>query len=147
MKINIWFFVRLLAWVLLAIVGPLVLILTQYDFFSATQTVSQKISGWGIIIIVIVFSGIYYVLSSVAKALPNPYLENVLMGILKVVLPLIIVYFLSGIIARNIDKIKLILMGSIIFQTLALFVNPLPEFIQNSKAYKLRNMIKEVDRE
>jgi hypothetical protein len=68
------------------------------------------------------------------------------MGTLKIVLPLIIIYFLSGIIARNIDKIKLILMGSIIFETFALFINPLPEFIQKSKAYKLRNMIKEVEK-
>lgn len=147
MKINKWFFIRLFVWVLFAIVGPLILILTQYDFFSATQTVSQKLSGWGIIIIIIIFSGVYYILSSVAKAMSNPYFENVLMGILKVVLPLIIVYFLSGIIARNIEKIKIILMGSIIFQSIALFINPLPEFIQTSKAYKLRNIIKEVDRE
>jgi hypothetical protein len=123
------FTLRLIGFVLVGIIGPLIIIYSQYQMFSPQVPNSVKVHGWGIIAAIILFSGIYYVITSLAQAFSNYGVRQIMSGVGKVIIPLVIAYLLAGTIAFNIDKIRIILLGILICQAIAIPLNPIPPII------------------
>jgi hypothetical protein len=130
---KILFTIRLFVWSVLTIGVPVFVILQQYAFFKEYQSFTLKVSGWGIIILLLFASFLIYILKTVADAINNPILKQTINGLVKITLPLAVIFLLTGIIVSNIDKIRIILLISLVSTTVALPINPLPEYLYNQK--------------
>ena len=124
-----WFAIRLVLFVLIGIVGPLVIIYSQYQMFSPRVPDSIKIHGWGIVALLILASGMYYVISSLAKAFSNYFIRQIMAGLGKIIIPMVLAYLIVNTIAANVDKIKIILLGSLICEIIAVPLNPIPPLL------------------
>lgn len=123
------FTLRLIGFILIGIIGPLLIIYSQYQMFSPRVPNSIKIHGWGIVAAIVLFGGLYYIISSLAQAFSNYAVRQIMSGISKIIVPLLIAYLLAGTIAANIDKIRIILLGSLICQAIAIPLNPIPPIL------------------
>jgi hypothetical protein len=130
---KIFFILRFLLWSILTIGVPTFIVLEQYAFFKQYQAFTLRISGWGIIILVIGAVFTFYILKTLADAINNPILKQTLNGVIKITLPLLVVFLLTGIIVNNIDKIRIILLLSLVSTGIAIPINPLPEYLYNQK--------------
>jgi hypothetical protein len=136
---KIFFILRFLLWSILTIGVPTFIVLEQYAFFKQYQSFTLRISGWGIIILVIGAAFTFYILKTLADAINNPVLKQTLNGITKITLPLLIVFLLTGIIVNNIDKIRVILWVSLISTGIGIPINPLPQYLHNQKKKRGEN--------
>jgi len=137
---KIFFILRFLLWSILTIGVPTFIVLEQYAFFKQYQSFTLKVSGWGIIVLVLGSLFVFYILKTITDAINNPVLKQTLNGIIKITLPLLVVFLLTGIIVNNIDKIRIILWVSLISTAIGIPINPLPEYLYNQK--KKRGEIK-----
>jgi hypothetical protein len=137
---KIFFILRFLLWTILTIGVPTFIILEQYSFFKEYQSFTLKISGWGTIVLILGSLFTFYILKTLADAINNPVLKQTLNGIIKITLPLSIIFLLTGIIVNNIDKIRIILWVSLISTGIGIPINPLPQYLYNQK--KKRGEIK-----
>ena len=124
-----WFAIRLVLFVLIGIVGPLAIIYSQYQMFSPRVPDSIKIHGWGIVALLIFAGGMYYVIISLSKAFSNYFIRQIMSGFSKIVLPILLAYLIVNTIAANVDKVKVILIGSLLCEIIAVPLNPIPPLI------------------
>jgi hypothetical protein len=124
-----WFTIRLILFVLIGIVGPLAIIYSQYQMFSPRVPDSIKIHGWGIVALLVLAFGTYYVIGSLAKAFSNYFIRQIMAGLSKIIVPILLAYLLVNAVAANVDKIKIILLGSLLCEIIALPLNPIPPLI------------------
>jgi uncharacterized membrane protein HdeD (DUF308 family) len=138
---RFWFWTRFSVWFLLSVITPSAIIITQYEIFSE-RTSTTKITGMGLIALIALGGGVFYIIKSLSDASHNPWINGMMEGLIKVILPLLGVYLLTGIIAYNLDKIRIILVVSLLAEGLALPINPLPEYVaEQKKKRKLQETI------
>jgi hypothetical protein len=129
---RFWFWSRFTVWFLLSVVTPSAIIVTQYDIFSERES-TTKITGWGLIALIGLGGGVFYIVKSLSDASHNPWVEGMVKGFTFGILPLMGIYLLTGIIAHNLEKIRIIVLVTMISESIALPINPLPQYVAEKK--------------
>ena len=96
------FAIRMVCWVLCALIIPVAFIIFRYDLFTKISKV--QFGGWGMIAIIIIFTFIA-VLGKYLKRGFKKYslVGQIISGVIKIVLPLVALYFILVNIKDSID--------------------------------------------
>jgi hypothetical protein len=129
---RFWFWARFSTWTILSVIIPVAVIFTQYELF-AERSSTTKITGWGLIALISLGGGVFYIVKSLADAEHNPWVNGMIKGFTRIILPLLAVYLLTGIIAFNLEKIRVILVVTMLAEGIALPINPLPQYVAEKK--------------
>jgi len=121
-------------WVFFAIILPIILINNKYHLFIKNED-TLKFTGWALVGLLILFIGLYALCSYIIDAYSVKYRTwvKLLKGFQRIILPLLILFFMCGIINNNIDKIENIILGIIISESIAIIINPFPYFVYKHK--------------
>lgn len=122
------FAIRMVCWVLCALIIPVAFIIFRYDLFTKISKV--QFGGWGMIAIIIIFTFIA-VLGKYLKRGFKKYslVGQIISGVIKIVLPLVALYFILVNIKDSIDLFLQALAVVIISETIAIPINPMPKWV------------------
>ena len=131
---NAWylFIPRLVLWIGLTFVGPILAILTKFEAFTKVEN-EIKFNGWAIVISLIVAIGIFYILKYVVSAMTFNYIAQLISGFINLILWLILGLLLVNAITNYSEQLKYVLIVSIITCSLGVMVNPLPRWSYHRK--------------
>ena len=130
------FIVRLIIFILFACILPFAFIAWRFGLFSQSQGSNIALSGWGIIGIIIVLAFVIYVLKMLRMGQPFSMFTQILSGLIKVILPLLICLLILKAMRNNIDSMIQALTCSIICEMVAIVVNPLPKWVEDNHIQK-----------
>ena len=128
------FLARLILFTIFACVLPFSFIAWRYHIFTTLNSVS--LSGWGIIAIVIALVFIVYVARMLKRGMPYSMLTQCIGGLLKVTLPLIILYVVVNAIKNQSEIFLPALLVVIISETIAIPLNPFPKWLNDNQIKK-----------
>ena len=128
------FLARLILFTIFACVLPFSFIAWRYHIFTTLNSVS--LSGWGIIAIVIALAFIVYVARMLKRGIPYSMLTQCIGGLLKVTLPLIILYVVVNAIKNQSEIFLQALLVVIISETIAIPINPFPKWLNDNQIKK-----------
>lgn len=134
------FVVRIILWSLFSCVIPVLFIGFRYDLFRKAS--SLQLSGWGIIAVIIV--GVFlYVLTKYIRAGFGQwsFVKQIIDGVIKVVLPLGIVLAICVSIRNNLDAFIQSLSCVLISETIAIPINPFPEWVWEKSKGRFESMV------
>lgn len=120
---NKEFIIRFILFAIFACVLPFAFIVYRYGLFRDT---TSKLTGFGIIAILIVVIFTIYVLNMLKKAYPYSMGSQCINGFLKVEMPLILLFYWISSIEGNIELFKQAMICVIICEAIAIPINPLP---------------------
>jgi len=120
-------------WLFFAIILPIIFINNKYHLFVKEDTL--KFTGWALVALLILFIGLYALCSYIIDAYSVKYRTRVklLKGFQRIILPLLILFFMCNIISNNIDTIETLLLEIIISEAVAIIINPFPYFVYKHK--------------
>ena len=123
-----------IGWILFAIILPIIFINNKYHLFIKGED-TLKFTGWALVGLLILFIGLYALCSYVIDAYSVKYRTwvKLLKGFQRIILPLLLLFFMCRIINTNIDKIETLILEIIISEALAIIINPFPYFVYKHK--------------
>lgn len=124
------FVIRFILFTLFACILPFTFIAWRYELFSKVNEMS--LTGWGIIGILIIAIFFFYVLNAIKKGMPYSMFTQIVDGIIKVEMPLILIYLLLSNIQATIDLFLQCMVCIIICEAIAIPINPLPKWIKEN---------------
>lgn len=124
------FVIRFILFTLFACILPFTFIAWRYELFSKVNEMS--LTGWGIIGILIIAIFCFYVLNAIKKGMPYSMFTQIVDGIIKVEMPLILIYLLLSNIQATIDLFLQCMVCIIICEAIAIPINPLPKWIKEN---------------
>ena len=120
--------------ILFAIFGcllPFVFIAWRYQIFNVNQNPRVSLTGWGFVAIIIVFFFLRYIFTVLKRTIPFSLTYQVINGLLKVILPLVLLYFVVSALSNSIELFKQALLFTIFSESVAIVVNPFPRFMHD----------------
>lgn len=138
MKKIIFNIIRAIAFIFFSAIAPILIINYKFKLFSATD---KKFTGWGLIVILIVFLATNYILKMLVDIINSPYAKQLVSGIRKVLLPLLILILIVGSIDKYSKEVMYVLRGITISELIAILVNPFPYLARKSKDKHLKDVI------
>ena len=123
------FITRAIAWFLLAGVLPFVFISYKFGLFSAKSGPNIQLSGWAILGVITIGFTLLKLAKYIYKGMEQGLLKQCIHGIITVILPLVILYAILKGIKGNIDTLETILGCVIVCETIAVPLNPFPEWV------------------
>ena len=138
------FWIRLPIYALFLFVIPAVFLIIRFNLFQKISALN--IGGWGIVAILIVGLGFIKMMKEVKKGLPFCYLNQVITGLYKVIIPLLLLTFIIYFSKDSIKHILQFLVVLIPSEFVAILVNPIPRWAYENKleedGYKLKQILK-----
>ena len=127
------FITRVIFFTLFACVLPFVFIGWRYDIFRVHNDINPRVSltGWGFLAIIIVFLFVRYCMNILKHSIPFSMTYQVLNGIIKVILPLLLLLFVVNALENSIALFKQALVVTIICEGVAIPINPFPKFMHD----------------
>ena len=128
------FLCLVVGWFFLAVILPIIFINNKYHLFIKGDD-TLKFTGWAIVGLLILFVGLYALCSYIIDAYSVKYRTwvKLLKGFQRIILPLLIIFFMVGLVDANLEKIQTLLIEIIISEALAIIINPFPYFIYKHK--------------
>lgn len=125
------FWIRLLAYILVGGLVPLAFIAIRFDLFQKVSTLS--LSGWSLIFIV--FTSVFFIklVKGVKEGLPFSYGVQVLNGLYRVIIPMLMVAFILNAMKDSMDKVIQLFVIAIPCEMIAILVNPIPTWAHDNK--------------
>ena len=123
---------RLVLWALLAGILPFIFIAWRYGIFTAEPKI--KLTGWGIIAIILAIIFIITLVKYIYKSLTPGLVKQCVSGLFSITLPLIIFYLFIRSIENSLKLLEQVLFVLIILETIAIPVNPFPSYIAKKNA-------------
>lgn len=122
-----------IGWLFFAVILPIIFINNKYHLFVKEDEL--RFTGWAIVGLLILFIGLYALCSYVISAYSVKYRTwvKLLKGFQRILLPLILLFFVCGLINNNIDRIQTLLLEIIISEAIAIIINPFPYFVYKHK--------------
>ena len=122
-----------IGWLFFAVILPIIFINNKYHLFVKEDEL--RFTGWAIVGLLILFIGLYALCSYVISAYSVKYRTwvKLLKGFQRILLPLILIFFVCGLINNNIDRIQTLLLEIIISEAIAIIINPFPYFVYKHK--------------
>ena len=136
------FWGKFAVWVVLAVVIPIVAIAWRYDLFGKSKL---RFTGWGIIALLVLFIFLMVLLGYFLKLLKWSMPKQVLSGIRNISVPLLFIFFGCGLIANNIENIKVILLITLVSETIAIPFNPFPQWLYLKNREEIVSSVKEAN--
>lgn len=134
------FITRIILWCLFAGILPVLFIGWRYDLFKKVGTL--QLSGWGLIGVVILFIFLRALVKYVKAGFTEwCMLKQILNGVIKVLLPIGALLGLCVGIRANLDYFIQALGLVLICETIAIPINPFPEWVYNKTKGKFESMI------
>ena len=140
-KKEFWF--RLGLYIMFGFVIPFTFLVWRFELFKKVSKVS--IGGWGLI--AVIFAAIFFtsMLKAVRKGLPFSFATQIIEGLCKITIPLIIacvcVYFMQDLMKEMFQFLFVVL----ICETIGIVVNPFPQWAHENKLEteenKMRNIL------
>ena len=123
-----------IGWLFFAIILPIIFINNKYHLFIKGDD-TLKFTGWAIVALLILFVGLYALCSYIIDAYSVKYRTwvKLLKGFQRIILPLLILFFMCRIINTNIDKIESLILEIILSESFAIIINPFPYFVYKHK--------------
>ena len=125
------FWARLVIYIIFGAVIPFVFLMWRFQLFSKVSSIS--IGGWGIVAIIFVAVFAIKLMVAIRKGLPFSMLTQVLDGVCKVIIPLIIGAVIVSMMEDLHKQIFQFLMVVIICETVAIVANPLKQWAHENK--------------
>lgn len=120
------FLLRLIAYLIIGLVFPVVFLVYRFQLFSKITTVS--IGGWGFVLIIFIIGFIWKLFSNLRKGMKFSFYKQIINGLCSVTFPLLIavlsVYWLSGLTTELIEFLIVLL----VCESVAIPINPLPQW-------------------
>lgn len=134
------FWIRLFFYIIFGGIIPFVFLVWRFDLFSKVNSVS--IGGWGIV--AITFIGIFFIklMKSVKKGLPFSYATQIIEGICKVIIPLLIAAFCCYYLEDLMYQVFQFICVLIVSETIAILVNPIPQWAHDNKISEEQQSLK-----
>lgn len=133
------FIARTILFTIFGCVLPFVFIAWRFDIFSSGGKVS--LTGWGFIGIIIVFFFVMYCLKILKNSIPFSMTYQILNGLIKVILPLLLVYVVVNALEENLRQFKQCLFIVIGCESIAIVVNPFPKYMHDKGIEKTENLM------
>lgn len=134
------FLTRAIAWAILACGAPVAFIGWRYDLFRKVGTL--QLSGWGMIALIIAFAFIRVLVGYIRAGFVGwSMTKQIVEGIIKVLLPLGVLYALCIGIRANLDYFIQALGCVILCEAAAIPVNPFPEWVWKKSSGRFESMI------
>lgn len=124
----------MVGWLFFAIILPIIFINNKYPLFVKGND-GLKFTGWAIVGLLILFIGLYALCSYIIDAYSVKYRTwvKLLKGFQRIILPLLILFFMCKIISNNIDTIENVILNITISEAIAIIINPFPYFVYKHK--------------
>ena len=139
------FWLRFALWLVFALIIPFTFISIKFNLFETTTSTSIKFGGWGMIAVIILFFTIRTILKYVIKGTTYSMTKQVIEGVLKVVLPLVAIFFVGYILLKTFQEGMnefLMVMGILIVcETVAIPLNPFPKWLSDHEKKEDQNVI------
>lgn len=125
------FWIRLLTYVLVGWLLPLTYLTVKFDLFQKVSTIS--LSGWTLIFII--FSAVFLIklIKGLKDGLPFSYGVQLLNGLYKVIVPMIMITLLLYSMKDSVDKVIQLFVIAIPCEMVAIAVNPIPMWAHDNK--------------
>ena len=134
------FITRAIVWALFSCVIPVIFIGYRFDLFKKAG--SLQISGWGIIIIIIVAVFLYALAKYIRAGFGQwSYVKQIVSGIIKIVIPLATVLAIAISIRDNLDVFIQALSCVLISEVIAIPINPFPEWVAKKTQGRFESMV------
>lgn len=122
------FWARFISWALFACLAPVGFIAWRFQLFSKVSAV--QFGGWGILAVIIIAVFLITIFKYVCKGMMRwSMTKQIIMGLCKVTIPLIALYWILWAISANITIFLQALAVVIVCETIAIPVNPLPQWV------------------
>lgn len=122
------FWTRAIVWSLFSCFIPVAFIGWRYDLFRKAG--SLQLSGWGLMAVVIVFAFLYVVVKYIRAGFVEwSMAKQIVNGVVRVILPIGAILAVVISIRNNIDIFIQALSCVLISETIAIPVNPFPEWV------------------
>ena len=121
------FSVRLLLWATFSAILPFIFIAWRYGIFTHQSKI--KLTGWGIVAIIIALVFILSLLKYIYKGLKPGLFKQCMLGVVSIILPLIVLYLLVNGIEENIHLFKQALGCVILCEAIGIPLNPFPAWL------------------
>lgn len=124
------FWIRLIIYVFFGAIIPLVFLTVRFNLFENVEKVS--IGGWGIVAITFISVFSLKFLKKIKKGLPYSLLKQILDGVGKVILPLIIGCVCCYLLKDIIDYVFQFLFVLVFSESIAVIANPFPRWYHDN---------------
>jgi hypothetical protein len=126
------FWVKMFAFIMLTFVIPILSITWKFGLFTEREA-GYKLTGWGILATLFVFSGLFSVFKRYTKDLPHSFLKQFLDTFLYVLIPLLFATVILYLIKDAFEEVYFVVRVMLFFMPLGALINPLPEWVQAKK--------------
>lgn len=122
------FVIRLSLFLLFALIGPCVYLIVKFDLFKTTSKLQVGI--WGIVVISMLLGVVGVLIKYYIEGMKAKYslLKQILLGVIKLILPLVLCLVVITWLDDNINLIKEFLYILIPCELVAIVINPLPKW-------------------
>ena len=119
---------------------PFVFIAWRFEIFSNGGS-HISLTGWGVIGIIIVFLFVLYCLKILKNSIPFSMTYQILSGLIKVILPLLLLYLVVNAIEGSVRQFKQVLFVVIGCESVAIVVNAFPKYMHDKGIEKVENLM------
>lgn len=139
-KKEFWY--RFGLYMLFGLVIPFVFLVWRFRLFEKVSKVS--IGGWGLIAIIFVAVFFIGLLKAVRKGMPFSFATQVIEGLCKLTIPLIIacscIYFMQDLMTEMFQFLCILTIS----ETIAVIVNPIPQWSHENQLEAQENKVKSI---
>lgn len=144
-KNKLLFWSRFCIYILVGYATPIFFLMWRFELFKKISKVS--IGLWELIIFIIIFAAVIKLIQYVKKGLPYSLLTQVLNGVTKVILPLIICLVIVIAFKSSADKLNLLVQFLVVLiacECVAIVANPFPKWIHDNHLEEQENQFRKV---
>ena len=125
------FTVRLILWVTFSAILPFIFIAWRYGIFKSSSKIS--LSGWGIIAVIIILVFAITLIAYLYKGMKPGFAKQCVSGLIKVILPLVILLLFVTEIKSHIQIVYQALCCVIICELVGIPLNPFPDWLEKRR--------------
>lgn len=137
-KKEFWY--RFSVYILFGLLIPATFLIWRFKLFEKVSKVS--VGGWGIVAVIFVAIFFISMLKAIRKGMPFSITTQIIEGLCKLIIPLIIactcIYFMQDLM-KEMYQFLLVLILS---ETVAIVVNPIPQWAHENKIEEQENRLK-----
>lgn len=139
MKGLVIFWSRFVGWVIFFIGVPIGFMAWRFELFSKVSQI--KISGWGLVAIILVAVFLVSLLRYLTKSKEYSYLKQVLKGLMFPVIPLLAVWYMLNYFEDSIVQLEQFIGVLAISEAVAVIVNPMPKWVSEKTKGETEDII------
>lgn len=121
------FITRAILWFTFAAILPFAFIAWRYGIFQTD--INLKLSGWGIIAVIILAVGIVTFGKYIYKGMKQCLFKQCIHGFVTIIIPLLALYLITMSIIKNVEIFQKALGCVIVCEFIAIPINPFPTWI------------------